>query len=150
MYKNILVALENRPSDEVILNYIRPLAQLTGARLLLTHVADGFVARYQDVFNLQDSPEIIADQQYLERIRSELTAEGFIVSAVLARGKPAEQIVQVAQDSECDLIAMSTHGHRFVGDLVFGSVASTVRHLTDIPVLLVPARQTRKNQPRAI
>jgi nucleotide-binding universal stress UspA family protein len=150
MYKHILIALENRPTDEVILQYIRPLVRLTGAKLILTHVADGFVARHQDLFNLQDSPEIIGDREYLDRIKAELTAEGFVVSAVLTRGKPAEQIVQLAHDSECDLIAMSTHGHKFIGDLVFGSVASTVRHLTDIPVLLVPARQARKNQPRTI
>lgn len=143
MYQHILVTLENSPTDTTILEYIRPLAKMTGAKLTLTHVADGFVARYQEQFNLHDSEEIIKDREYIETKRQELAAEGFDVSAVLARGKPAEKIVALAHESGCDLIAMSTHGHRFFGDLVFGSVASTVRHSTDIPVLLVPARRRR-------
>lgn len=144
MFQHILIALENSATDATILEYIRPLVKLTGARLILTHVADGFVARHQEQFNLQDSEEIIKDKEYLEAKRQELTAEGFTVSAVLTRGKPAEQIVELAHETGCDLIAMSTHGHRFIGDLVFGSVASTVRHLTDIPVLLVPARKRQQ------
>lgn len=144
MYRHILVTLENSPTDATILEYIRPLAKLTGAKLTLTHVADGFAARYQEQFNLQDSEEIIKDREYLEAKRQELTAEGFTVSVVLTRGKPAERIAELARDAGCDLIAMSTHGHRFFGDLVFGSVASTVRHLTDIPVLLVPARKRQR------
>jgi nucleotide-binding universal stress UspA family protein len=144
VYQHILIALENSPTDATILEYIRPLVKLTGAKLILTHVADGFVARHQEQFNLQDSEEIIKDKEYLEEKRLELIADGFDVSAVLTRGKPAEQIVWLAHESGCDLIAMSTHGHKFIGDLVFGSVASTVRHLTDIPVLLVPAKKKQK------
>ncbi len=145
MYHHILIALENSPTDVAILTHIRPLVKLTQAKLILTHVADGFVARNQDHFNLQDSEEIRKDREYLEQIKTELTGEGFEVEAILARGDPAAQIVALAHSSGCDLIAMSTHGHKFIGDLIFGSVASNVRHLTDLPVLLVPAK--RKSKP---
>jgi len=37
------------------------------------------------------------------------------------------------------LIAMTMHGHRLVGDLIFGSTIHEVRHRTTVPVLLVRA-----------
>ncbi len=143
MYQHILVALENTPTDEAILSHIRTLARLTGARLVLIHVADGFVARNQDRFNLEDSEEIRMDREYLERTKVALESEGVVVEAVLARGDPPSQIVACAKNVGCDLIAMSTHGHKFFGDLIFGSVATAVRHMTDIPVLLVPGRKKK-------
>jgi nucleotide-binding universal stress UspA family protein len=143
MYQHILIALENSPTDEAILSHIRPLIKLTGARLVLIHVADGFVARNQDRFNLEDSEEIRMDREYLERIKQMLEKDGAVVDAVLAQGDPPSQIVACAKNTGCDLIAMSTHGHKFFGDLIFGSVATAVRHMTDIPVLLVPGRKKK-------
>jgi len=140
MYRHILVPLENAPTDRAILQHIRPLAKLTGARLTLLHVADGFMARNQNPpLNLDESEEMRRDRAYLEQVEKELQAEGFNASAVLACGEPADQILSIAERESCDLIAMSTHGHRFLGDVIFGSVASSVRHRTDIPVLLVRA-----------
>ncbi|MEW6051926.1 MAG: universal stress protein [Candidatus Zixiibacteriota bacterium] len=141
MYKRILITLENSATDVAVLTHIRPLLKLTGAAVTLTHVADGFVARNQEQLNLQDSEEMCDDRECLERVRLELASEGFNVEAVLLQGEPAEKIVELANSIGCDLIAMSTHGHKFFGDLVLGSVANKVRHLTDIPVLLVPARK---------
>jgi manganese transport protein len=47
--------------------------------------------------------------------------------------------VKVAESEKCDLIAMTTHGHRLIGDLLFGSTIHEVRHNTTVPVLLVRA-----------
>lgn len=141
MYRTIMIPLENSPSDETILRHIRPLAKLTHARLVLVHVADGFAARYQKQLNLGDSEEMVADRAYLERRRSELAAEGFEVKAMLACGEPPREILALAERERCDLIAMSTHGHRFIKDVLLGSVAEHIRHRTDIPVLLVRAPQ---------
>ena len=139
MYKTILVALENSPTDEVILRHIRSVARALHSRLVLVHVADGFVARNQEQLNLEDSEEIRRDRGYLERRQGELAAEGFDVRTVLALGSPAEQLVKVCERERCDLIAMATHGHRGLNDLVLGSVASAVRHMTETPVLLLKA-----------
>jgi len=54
MYKRILVAIENSPADQTILAHVTDLARLTGASLLLVHVADGFAARYFDDLKLKD------------------------------------------------------------------------------------------------
>jgi len=143
MYQHILIALENSPTDEAILSHIRPLIALTRAKIMLIHVADGFVARNQDRFNLEDSEEIRKDREYLEQVRKSFEKDGFVVEAVLERGDPPSQIVECARRVGCDLIAMSTHGHRFFGDLILGSVSTAVRHMTDVPVLLVPGRKKK-------
>ena len=142
MYQTILIPLENSWADETILNHIKALARLMSSRLILVHVADGVVARNQEQLNLDESEEMRLDRQYLEERRAALAGEGLEVSARLACGDPADQIVSVAAEEHCDLIAMATHGHRLIKDVVLGSVASAVRHRTDIPVLLVRAPRT--------
>ena len=142
MYNTILVPLDNSSADAAIVSHVQPLARLTGARLILVHVADGYAARNQQQLDLEDSEEIRADREYLEQRRKELAQAGFEVTTVLVCGDPADQILAVAKHETCDLIAMSTHGHRFIKDILLGSVANTVRHRTDIPVLFIRARAT--------
>ena len=138
MYKNILIPLDNSPTDQAILEHIRPLAQMTKAHLVLMHVADGFGARLQDQLNLADSEEMKKDQSYLDQHCEALTREGFKVKAILVQGKePVVGILEIAQKEACDLIAMATHGHGFVKDLILGSVADNLRHQTDIPILMI-------------
>jgi nucleotide-binding universal stress UspA family protein len=140
MYRKILVALENSAADATIIRHARDLARLTGAELLLVHVADGWAARNFDQLNLRESEEMKEDRAYLERIRSELSADGFSVNAQLAKGDPANELIRVAEEGQVDLIAMSTHGHRFIADLLFGTTVNKVRHLVKIPVLLLRAQ----------
>jgi nucleotide-binding universal stress UspA family protein len=139
MYKTILVALENSATDEVILRHIRGLAKAVGSRLILMHVADGFVARTQEQLNLEDSEEIRADREYLAGRVAEMEREGFEARALLGLGDPATQLVSAANREGADLIAMATHGHKGIEDIVLGSVATGVRHKTEIPVLMVKA-----------
>lgn len=145
MYKHILVPLDNSPTDAAILTHIRPLARLTGARLTLVHVADGFMARNQQNLGLDESEEMRQDRAYLDKCQQDLANEGFEAAALLACGEPSKQIVEIAERERCDLIAMSTHGHRLLSDLVLGSVASEVRHMTEIPVLLVRGKTKAAN-----
>ena len=58
MYKKILVAIENSDADRTILEHVESLAKLTGARLLLVHVADGWAARHFNELNLRESEEM--------------------------------------------------------------------------------------------
>lgn len=143
MYKRILIPLENSAADQSILDHIKPLAHLAGASLLLLHVADGWVARNYDQLNLAESEEMQEDQAYLEKRAAEMRAAGFTVEYLLARGDPANELIKAAAAHQVDLIAMSTHGHRFISDILFGSTADKVRHLVDIPVLLLKAKTKR-------
>ncbi|MEW5795949.1 MAG: universal stress protein [Candidatus Zixiibacteriota bacterium] len=137
MYKHILVPLENTPTDAVILAHVRELARHLNSRLTLIHVADGFQARHQK--QLGESEEMRRDRAYLDKREQELRDDGFAAGAILTWGEPAARIIEAAESNHCDLIAMATHGHRLFGDLVFGTVASDVRHRTRIPVLLIKA-----------
>lgn len=141
MYKTILVPVENRETDETILRHIRPLAKLTGAKLMLVHVADGWAARNFEHLKLQESEEMKHDREYLAGLERELQAEGFEVSSVLAMGEPATEIIKLARTEPVELIAMSTHGHRFISDLLYGSTADKVRHHVDVPVLLLKVKR---------
>jgi len=140
MYQRILIPLENSPADETILAHIKPLAQLTKAELLLLHVADGFVARNFDQLKLAESEEMKVDRLYLEKRSRELTEEGFTSEAVLALGEPYQEIIKLAREREVDLIAMTTHGHRLIGDILHGATADKVRHAVDVPVLLLKVK----------
>ena len=139
MYRKILVALENSRSDETLLPHIVELAKLHGSDLLLVHVADGFVARNFDQLKLAESQEMKDDRAYLESSAVTLRQRGLTVDTFLALGDPAEGILKAAEDRQCDLIAMTAHGHRLLGDLLFGSTINEVRHRAQVPVLLVRA-----------
>jgi len=141
MYTRILVPVENRESDQTILRHIRSLAKLTQAKLTLVHVADGWAARNFERFELQESEEMKQDRQYLADLSRELQAEGYEVDVILALGDPATEIIKLARKEPIDLIAMTTHGHRLVGDLLLGSTADKVRHQVDVPVLLLKVQK---------
>ena len=140
MYKHILIPLENSSADATILTHIKPLARMTGAKLLLVHVADGWVARNFNQLQLAESEEMKQDRAYLEGRRAELAAEGFTCAAVLALGEPSDEIIKLAREKEVDLIAMTTHGHRLVSDILYGATADKVRHAVDVPVLLLKVK----------
>jgi nucleotide-binding universal stress UspA family protein len=137
MYKRILVPVENSPYDEAIIDHVRGLAKLCGASLVLIHVADGFAARNARQLELRESEEMRKDREYLEQLCDDLERDGLEADSVLAGGEPSREIAEAVEREKCDLIAMSTHGHHFVKDILYGSVANEVRHSTRVPVLLV-------------
>lgn len=137
MYHKILVPLEHTDADPTILAHVRALARHHHAAIVLIHVADGWVARNIEQLKLRESEEMREDRAYLERECAALKAEGFEADAVLAAGEPGPEIAAAAQREGCDLIAMATHGHSGLADVVRGSVANDVRHRSMVPVLMV-------------
>ena len=150
MYRRILVPLEHSPYDEAVLTHVRQLARLCGATLVFIHVADGFAARNLKSLDLRESEEMQADRAYLEEVADAFETEGLDAEALLATGDPGVEIASAAEREKVDLIAMSTHGHKFLNDLVRGSVANDVRHATRIPVLLVRGKAERTGEFPAI
>lgn len=141
MYKKILVALDNTHADQSLLPHVARMAAICGAELLLVHVADGWAARNYERFHLQESDEMKADRAYLDEKAEELRAQGLNATAQLALGNPPEEILRISEKESCDLIAMTTHGHRFLGDLLYGSTISKVRHHAQVPLLIVRAQK---------
>ena len=137
MYKKILVALDNSKQEQTLLAHVTQLAKLMHSHLLLVHVADGWVARNYERLQLAESEEMKIDRAYLEDIAKRLRKEKLEVSAVLALGDPPTEILKAAEAESCDLIAMTTHGHRLLGDIIYGSTIEAVRHKSSIPILVV-------------
>jgi nucleotide-binding universal stress UspA family protein len=137
MYKKILMPVENSPYDDAIVDHVRELAKICKASIVLIHVADGWAARNISQLDLRESEEMRKDREYIEKLSAMLESDGLDSEALLASGDPATEIAQAAAREGCDLIAMSTHGHKFIGDIVHGSVSHAVRHSSTIPVLLV-------------
>ncbi|MBI5600994.1 MAG: universal stress protein [Gemmatimonadetes bacterium] len=145
MYQRILVPLENTRTDRVIIDHVRQFARHTGASIVFIHVADGFAARNLAQLDLRESEEMRRDRAYLDTVCEEMIADGLPCEAVLACGNPADEIAAAAVREAADLIAMATHGHRGLDDLIRGSVASELRHRTHVPVLMV-----REPQPKSV
>ena len=140
MYKTILVPIENSDADRTILEHVEALARLTGARVIVMHVADGWAARHFDELKLRESEEMQADRAYLARVRSDLQQQGLEVEALLRMGDPAKEICRAAEELGVDLIAMATHGHTGVSDMIHGQTVDHVRHKVKMPVLLLKRR----------
>ena len=138
MYETILVTLDGTPTDRAIIEHIKQLAKLAHSRVVLLHVADGWAARTYGPDAV--SPEITEDTAYLEKVREEFRAAGIAAQAELAFGEPADEIINWVKRKGCDLVAMSTHGHRFLSDLFRGVTASRVQHSITVPVLLLRAK----------
>jgi len=138
MYNKILVTLDATPTDRAILDHVKPLAKWAKSRVVLLHVADGWAARTYGPDAV--SREITEDTAYLEKIRAEFQTEGISAVAELAYGDPATEIVKWVRQKGCDLVAMSTHGHRFLADIFLGTTASRVQHSIRVPVLLLRAK----------
>src|SRR5215212_7794669 len=115
MWQKILVTLDATKADRTILAQVMPLARQFGSRVVLLHVADGWAARTYGADAVH--PEITEDRAYLAGVKQELEGEGIVVEAELAFGNPPDEIVKWVRERQCDLIAMSTHGHRAIGDL---------------------------------
>ena len=139
MYKRILVCLENSATDQHIIEHVRELAKLCGSSVMLIHVADGWAARNIKHLDLRESEEMREDREYLDRVAAGFVAAGILTEAFLAAGDPATEVTAAADRERCDLIAMATHGHKLIGDVIHGSVANSVRHKSMVPVLLVRA-----------
>ncbi len=137
MYNKILVTLDATPTDRAIIEHVLALAKLAGSHVVLLHVADGWAARTYGADAV--SREITEDTEYIEKVCAEFHAAGISAQAELAYGEPVTEIVKWVKERGCDLVAMSTHGHRFLADLFFGVTATRVQHQVRVPVLLLRA-----------
>ena len=138
MYKKILVTLDATPTDRAIIEHIKALARIMHSTVVLLHVADGWAARMYGADAV--SPEVTEDRAYLEKIQTEFQSAGIPAESALAFGDPPGEIIKFVQEKGCDLVAMSTHGHRFMGDLFLGTTAPRVQHSVSVPVLLLRAK----------
>ena len=138
MYETILLTLDGTPTDQAIIRHVKQLAKFANSRVVLLHVADGWAARTYGPDAV--SPEITEDTAYLKKVGVEFQSLGIPVEEELAYGDPVTEIVKWVRQKGCSLVAMSTHGHRFLADLFLGTTATRVQHNISVPVLLLRAK----------
>ena len=138
MYDTILLSLDISPTDRPIIEHVKKLASIMHSRVILLRVATGAAAQFH---GKEAAGEEIAEiQAYLDKVKAEFEAASIPVTAELCYGEPAREIIKWVNEKGCDLLAMGTHGHKLVADLVLGTTASRVQHNVSIPVLLLRAR----------
>jgi len=138
MYDTILLPLDASPSDKSIIEHVTALAKAMGSRVVLLHVMTGPQAEFHGADASGEKVE--QNRAYLDGVREGFAAAGVAAQVALAHGEPAREIVRWVETNGCDLVAMGTHGHRWLSDIVLGFTASRVQHALSTPVLLLRSR----------
>jgi manganese transport protein len=133
--KHIAAALGRDDSDTAIVGRALSLAKAAGALLTLIHVADSAPAQFysSDAYDEHTRD----DEQYLLEIAAEVRAAGVAVEIALPQGDPSKELISFADSHGVDMLVMGSHGHRLIGDLLWGQTVDPVRHRVGIPVLVV-------------
>ena len=152
MYEKILVPLDGSRVGEAALVDVEELAlkmmpetpvEVTLLQVVTPMTYD-FLTEDQDAqlpYNDLDLKKIERyAQQYLDRVAARLRSRGINVKTVVAEGHEAEEIIKAAQNTQADLMAMSTHGRSGLRRWALGSITDKVLHESDVPVLTVRAK----------
>ena len=137
MYETILLPLDTSPTDKSIIAHVLALATSMHSRVVVLHVVTGPQAEWNGPDAAGEKVE--RTRAYLEAVRLELVAAGIPAQVDLAFGEPAREIVRWVEQNGCDLVAMGTHGHKWLSDIVLGFTASRVQHALSVPVLMLRA-----------
>lgn len=130
VYKKILVTIDCSPVDDAILRHVSALARQNDAEVYLLHVVHSHTL---------DQDRVLREQanSCLESYRAALHGQGVEAHLVIRSGEPDAEILDEIAGADYDLVAMATHGHTFLGDLLFGSVSRSLKHKISIPLLLL-------------
>ena len=161
--KNILYATDLSESAVHAFSYAVSLANKYGAGITILHVlaefpAEEFISKMinTDTWNeikmrhySEARDKLIGKkrdhialrevlQAFSEEVKADAEDQAFVTDEVIIKsGSPAEVIVQTAQEQNCDLIIMGTHGHGAIADVLIGSTAKWVVRHSPIPVLVI-------------
>lgn len=130
VYKNILVTLDCSPVDDAIIKHVALLAVQNQARVHLLHVVHAHTLDQRRALRAETGP-------CLEKHAEKLREQGVDAHKIIRDGEPDAQILKEIETGRYDLVAMATHGHKFFGDILFGSVSKTLKHRISIPLLLL-------------
>jgi nucleotide-binding universal stress UspA family protein len=130
VYKKILVTMDCSPVDDAIIEHVSALAQQNNARVDLLHVVHSHTLDQDHA--LREHAETT-----LKSRCENLKAQGIKTRLIIRSGEPDIEILKEIEGKDYDLVAMATHGHTFIGDILFGSVSRTLKHKISIPLLLI-------------
>ncbi|MEZ4867069.1 MAG: universal stress protein [Caldilineaceae bacterium] len=144
-YRKILIPLDGSPLAERVLDHIGWLATPGKTELILVSVFESWrYAMTGPELTMPDTLPYIREgiEETLRGQQERLRRAGHRVTAQVVDGDPAQVILEMAQTTGADLIAMSTHGRSGFVRWALGSVAERVIHGAPIPVFLVRAGTT--------
>jgi nucleotide-binding universal stress UspA family protein len=133
MFKKILCPIDLDVFSEPQLNFARSLARSQQAELVALHVIPMPIGLY-DMVSLIELQKV-ADEYAKERA---VQLCGNDVRLRFARGIVEHQIMEAAEQENCDLIVMPTHGYRGFKRFFFGSVFQAVVARSHKPVMALP------------
>ena len=130
VYEKILVTVDCSPVDEAIIKHISLLALQNKATVCLLHVVHAHTL---------DQDRVLREkiEGCVESYRRMLQDQGIEASTVIRSGEPVAEILDEIEKGKYDLVAMATHGHTLIGDMVFGSVSDSLKHKVRVPLLLI-------------
>lgn len=141
MYKKILVPLDGSPIAEAVLPHAEALAKAESAELIILRVPNIPAGEYIALDPLvastirKDIREEAA--KYVTKTVDALKKDNIKVTGITKEGSVPDIILEVAEETHADMIAMSTHGRTGVKRWLMGSVADKIIHHTHIPVMLI-------------
>ena len=130
LYKKILVTIDCSSVDDSIIEHVTAIALQNNASVYLLHVVHSHTLDQQRVLGERAN-------LCLESYRKKLEDQGIDAHIVIRDGEPEKQILDEIKEKDYDLVAMATHGHKFIGDFLFGSVSKSLKHKIKIPLLLL-------------
>jgi nucleotide-binding universal stress UspA family protein len=134
VYENILLLLDCSPVDEAILNHVVELARIHNSRVHLFHVVHAHTLDQQRVL-------VAETQKCLSRAQAVFEKQHIPATCSFSEGEPSELVLAKVTGSDFDLVALATHGHRGISDVVLGSVSRVLKHDSDKPILLLRGRK---------
>jgi nucleotide-binding universal stress UspA family protein len=134
VYKKILVAMDCSAVDDAIIEHVSALALQNNAQVFLLHVV------HSHTLDQERALREVAEASLKSRCEI-LQSQGIETRIVIRSGEPDTEILEEIDGKDYDLVAMATHGHTFIGDILFGSVSRTLKHRISIPLLLIGPRR---------
>lgn len=141
MYDRILVPTDGSPEVDAVLDHAAELAAVHDAELHILYVVNtaGYVGLPTEA-GIEGLGSMLREQGEAALDRAEDRVDE-PVERVLAEGSPGKEIVRYADDENCDLVVMGTHGRGGIDRLLMGSVAERVVRTSTVPVLTVRVKE---------
>lgn len=132
-FNKIALALDFSDKDPKVIQYAQKLAN-SNSTLVLIHIVESASAKL--IGNEAQDLETRNDQEHLAEYERYLVEKGYKAIGVLGFRNRSKEIARIVNENNCDLLVIGSHGHKAVGDMLFGETINSVRHLLDIPIFI--------------
>ncbi|RYE25536.1 MAG: iron/manganese transporter [Sphingobacteriales bacterium] len=132
-FAKIAIALDYSDKDTKAIQYAVQLGD-RDTKYILIHIVESAQARMM-ADQAQDY-ETIKDKEHLNEYVQFFADKGYEARGVIGFNHRSKEIARIIKENGCDLLIVGSHGHKTIGDWIFGETINSVRHLVDIPVFI--------------